>query len=115
MEAGLREDRRASRIHRVCLALVCLLGGLRVGFFAAAFPVFTNVDERAHVDVVVKYAEARRTRRENEHFSLATSRLIQRYASPEYSAREAPVRPILPRLVRSGGGVRTVIDEENEG
>src|SRR5438874_9504502 len=37
---------------------LCALAGIRVFIFAAAFPFFNNVDEQAHVDLVVKYAHA---------------------------------------------------------
>jgi len=40
----------------VWLTLLCLLGALRVGVFAAALPPFHPVDEAFHYDLVVKYA-----------------------------------------------------------
>ena len=63
--------------------LLCVLAGLRVFVFAAAFPFFNNVDEQAHFDFVYKYAHGRIPRK-LENFSTGSSRLIVLYGSPEY-------------------------------
>src|SRR2546430_15671587 len=42
--------------ERKVILLLCAIGALRVFIFSAAFPFFNNVDEQAHVDLVMKYA-----------------------------------------------------------
>jgi hypothetical protein len=41
------------------ILILCVLAGLRVFVFAAAFPFFNNVDEQAHFDLIYKYAHGR--------------------------------------------------------
>jgi len=65
------------------ILLLCVLAGLRIFVFAAAFPFFNNVDEQAHFDLVYKYAHGR-IPHTLEHFSPGSSRLIVLYGSPEY-------------------------------
>src|SRR6266850_1067186 len=42
--------------ERQVVAVLCLLGGLRVLVFSAAFPPFHSTDEPFHFDLIVKYA-----------------------------------------------------------
>ena len=42
--------------ERKLLAVLCAIAAARVFAFSAAFPFFNNVDEQAHVDLVMKYA-----------------------------------------------------------
>ncbi len=42
--------------ERKIVLLLCLLAAIHVFVFSAAFPFFNNVDEQAHVDLVVRYA-----------------------------------------------------------
>ena len=67
----------------VVILLLCVLAGLRVFAFAAAFPFFNNVDEGAHFDLVYKYAHGNIPKK-LENFSLESSRLMVLYGSPEY-------------------------------
>ena len=62
---------------------LCALAGIRVFIFAAAFPFFNNVDEQAHVDLVVKYAYAHWPRG-IENYSNESARYFTLYSSPEY-------------------------------
>jgi len=62
---------------------LCALAGIRVFVFAAAFPFFNNVDEQAHVDLVVKYAHAQWPRG-IENYSNESARYFTLYSSPEY-------------------------------
>jgi len=71
------------RHEGVLILLLCLLAGLRVFVFAAAFPFFNNVDEQAHFDLIYKYAHGRIPDK-LEHFSPGSSRVIVLYGSPEY-------------------------------
>ncbi len=72
--------RFASRHERKFIFLLCAVAAVRVLTFAAAFPFFNNVDEQAHVDLVMKYARGD-VPRDLGHFSsesayyLSTSQL----------------------------------------
>jgi hypothetical protein len=46
----------ASRERKIVL-LLCLLAAVHVFIFSAAFPFFNNVDEQAHIDLVVRYSQ----------------------------------------------------------
>ncbi len=43
----------------MAVGLLCLLAGIHVFVFSASFPFFNNVDEQAHLDLVVRYSQAR--------------------------------------------------------
>src|SRR2546423_4096615 len=60
-----------------------MLAALRVFVFAAAFPFFNNVDEQAHLDLVVKYAHGNPPRG-IEPFSAEASEFFAIYSTPEY-------------------------------
>src|SRR6266513_1160267 len=62
---------------------LCLLAAIRVFVFAAAFPFFNNVDEQAHVDLVVKYAQAKPPRG-IEPFASEAARYFAVYGTHEY-------------------------------
>lgn len=71
------------KYEEMVILLLCVLAGLRVFIFAAAFPFFNNMDEQAHFDLVYKYAHGRIPQK-IENFSTGSSRLIVLYGSPEY-------------------------------
>ena len=73
---------RASEI--ALIAAFCLAAALRVFIFSAAFPFFNNVDEQAHVDLVLKYARGYWPEQPIERFDPESARLIASYGSPEY-------------------------------
>ena len=56
---------------------------IRVFVFAAAFPFFNNVDEQAHVDLVVKYSHASPPRG-IESFASEAALYFTIYSTPEY-------------------------------
>src|SRR2546423_9713989 len=56
---------------------------IRVFVFAAAFPFFNNVDEQAHVDLVVKYSHAKPPRG-IEPFASEAALYFAVYSTPEY-------------------------------
>jgi hypothetical protein len=60
-----------------------LFAGVRVLVLSAAFPFFNNVDERRHVDLVIKYADGH-VPRSAELISPATLPYLSHYASPEF-------------------------------
>jgi branched-subunit amino acid transport protein len=60
-----------------------LFAAIRVLVLSAAFPFFNNVDERRHLDLVIKYAEGH-VPRGAELISPATLPYLSHYASPEF-------------------------------
>src|SRR2546430_4643267 len=62
---------------------LCAAAAIRVFAFAAAFPFFNNVDEHAHVDLVVKYSHAQPPRG-IEPFAPEAALYFAVYSSPEY-------------------------------
>src|SRR5437763_17165697 len=62
---------------------LCAIAALRVFVFAAAFPFFNNVDEQAHVDLVVKYSHGK-VPRAIEPFASESALYFAVYSSPEY-------------------------------
>jgi hypothetical protein len=62
---------------------LCLLAALRVFVFSAAFPFFNNVDEQAHVDLVVKYSHGK-VPRGIEPFASESALYFAVYSTPEY-------------------------------
>src|SRR5437667_9762382 len=62
---------------------LCLLVAIRVFVFAAAFPFFNNVDEQAHVDLVIKYAHTKLPR-SIEPFASDAAFCFAVYSTPEY-------------------------------
>jgi 4-amino-4-deoxy-L-arabinose transferase-like glycosyltransferase len=77
---------------------LCVLAALHVFVFAAAFPLFNNVDEPAHFDLVYKYADNSPPER-LEPFSLGALARIAVYSgnfylgSPADSAMGEPMPP----------------------
>lgn len=74
---------KSPRELRWIIAGLCALAAIRVFVFAAAFPFFNNVDEQAHVDLVVKYAHGAPPR-SVENFSPEAALYFAVYSSPEY-------------------------------
>ncbi|WP_317900074.1 DUF2142 domain-containing protein [Aurantibacillus circumpalustris] len=66
------------------ILVICLLGALRVFVFSAGFPFFNNVDEVAHLDVVVKYSHGE-TPHSFELMSKESARYYVRNGSCEFS------------------------------
>ena len=62
---------------------LCGLAAARVFIFSTAFPFFNNVDEQAHVDLVVKYAHAQPPR-SIEPFASEAALYFAVYSTPEY-------------------------------
>src|SRR5438067_11400373 len=92
---------------------LCLLAAIRVFVFAAAFPFFNNVDEQAHVDLVVKYAHAKLPR-SIEPFASDAALCFAVYSTPEYFVKPEqyggqypPPNWLLPREQ-----LQTILDDE---
>jgi Predicted membrane protein (DUF2142) len=73
----------ATRHERKLILLFCAIAALRVFTFSAAFPFFNNVDEQAHLDLVVKYARGD-VPRDLGHYSSESANSIALYGSPEF-------------------------------
>jgi len=74
-----------SRHQSIVVAGLCLIAACRLFLFNAAFPLFNNVDEEAHFDLVNKYSQGRVPRRPLEKFDKQSGEFIILYGSPEYN------------------------------
>ena len=73
----------AMRHERRLILLICAIAAVRVLLFSAAFPFFNNVDEQAHVDLVMKYGRGE-VPRDLGHYSSESVYYISLYGTPEY-------------------------------
>ena len=73
----------AMRHERKLILLFCAVAAVRVFTFSAAFPFFNNVDEQAHVDLVMKYARGQ-VPRDLGHYSSESAYYFALYGTPEY-------------------------------
>jgi hypothetical protein len=71
------------RHERRLILLFCAIAAGRVLIFSAAFPFFNNVDEQAHVDLVMKYARGQ-VPRDLGHYSSESASYFSLYGTPEY-------------------------------
>jgi len=69
--------------ERKLILLFCAIAALRILIFSAAFPFFHNVDEQAHVDLVMKYARGE-VPRDLGHYSSESAHYFSLYGTPEY-------------------------------
>jgi hypothetical protein len=69
--------------ERKLILFFCAIAALRVLIFSAAFPFFNNVDEQAHVDLVIKYARGD-VPRHLGNYSPESARYFSLYGTPEY-------------------------------
>jgi hypothetical protein len=76
-------SRFAVRHERKLILLLCAIAALRVFTFSAAFPFFNNVDEQAHLDLVMKYSRGD-VPRDLGHYSSESANSIALYGTPEY-------------------------------
>jgi Predicted membrane protein (DUF2142) len=71
--------------ERKWVLLLCLLAGVHVFVFSAAFPLFNNMDEIPHFDLVVKYSHGHLPRG-LEPMGEKSSLYTLTYNSPEYTS-----------------------------
>jgi hypothetical protein len=71
------------RHEQQLILLLCAIAAARVFMFSAAFPFFNNVDEQAHLDLVMKYARGD-VPRDLGHYSSESAYYISLYGTPEY-------------------------------
>jgi hypothetical protein len=76
LRSGMRHERKL-------ILLLCAIAALRVFIFSAAFPFFNNVDEQAHLDLVMKYARGE-VPHNLGHYSSESANYISLYGTPEY-------------------------------
>src|SRR5271154_595950 len=69
--------------ERKWVLLLCLLAAIHVFIYAAAFPLFNNVDEQAHFDLVVKYSHGH-IPRGLEPVSVESAQYIVAYGTLEF-------------------------------
>jgi tetratricopeptide (TPR) repeat protein len=69
------------------VAVLCMLGALRVFLGSAALPLFNNVDEQAHFDLVHKYASGTLPLRPHEYWDRETAELQTLHGSAEFLNR----------------------------
>ncbi len=75
-----------SKGERAFLVAICVVAALRVFFFNAAFPLFNNVDEQAHVDLVLKYSRGHVPTTGLENYSRESAEMFVLYGTSEYFA-----------------------------
>jgi len=75
--------RLTARNDRRLIALFAILGGIRVALLSAGLPFWNNVDEKAHADMVMRYAQFRIPDR-MERYSPESASLIVACDCNEY-------------------------------
>lgn len=75
---------RRTRWEGIAVALLCAIAGVRVFVFAAGFPFFNNMDEQAHLDLVLKFARGYWPNRPVESFDRDAAELFTRYGTLEF-------------------------------
>ncbi|MCJ7779051.1 MAG: DUF2142 domain-containing protein [Sedimentisphaerales bacterium] len=90
---------RAKSNRNIILSL-CIIAACRIFLFNAAFPLFNNVDEQAHFDLVYKYSNGHLPKAGGENFSRGAVELILLYGTPEYfsKAEQFPKGSVPPPL-----------------
>ncbi len=90
-KAGAASASAGSTIDRFLFAhggqialLLCIYAGLRVLIFAAAFPIFNNVDEQFHLDAIRMYARGQWPGKDLPHVDADSAKLIALYGTLEY-------------------------------
>src|SRR5438132_12787162 len=73
----------AMRHERKLILFFCAVAAVRVLIFSASFPFFNNVDEQAHVDLVMKYARGQ-VPRDLGHYSPESAYSFSLCGTPEY-------------------------------
>lgn len=74
---------KSSRAEDLIIVLLCVIAGVRVFVFSAAFPFFSNIDEDLHFDLIAQYSAAR-IPRNFDRLNQQTLNWIVPYASPEF-------------------------------
>lgn len=83
--------------YRRFILLLCLMAAVRVFTYTSAFPFFTNMDEWAHFDMVIKYSRGH-IPRSIETVSGESAKYIVTYNSPEYSLSTDSISKMPPLI-----------------
>ena len=95
----MRGPRDPEALAALALAAIA---GLRVLFFALAFPFFSNVDEHRHVDMALKYERGYVPGRGDDAYEAQTLRLVGILGSPEYHRDPLRTDPVPPPVWHAG-------------
>jgi hypothetical protein len=87
----MRGNKSRTTSERRWIWILAALAAIRVFVFAAAFPFFNNVDEQAHVDLVLKYSHGQ-SPRGMEPISAESAYYFGLYGSPEYLGKPEQFR-----------------------
>lgn len=79
-------DHAPARREMLFVLAVALLALVRVALLCLAVPLFTNLDEEAHLDTVHKYARGYGPRAPRELFDERVADWVAMYGSPEFTA-----------------------------
>lgn len=71
------------RVEYLFVIILCIVASIRIFLFSAGFPVFTNVDEHAHFDLICKYSKGK-IPTGLWKYDHDANRMILLYGSPEY-------------------------------
>jgi uncharacterized membrane protein len=84
MSVCVNANSLSTRCTRWYIAALCLLGAIRVFVGAAGLPLFNDVDEQAHFDLVYRLARASWPNHAEENWSEETARVQAFYGSWEF-------------------------------
>ncbi len=73
-----------SKHERVIILILCILGACRIFLFSAAFPLYNNVDEPEHFDLVYKYSRGFLPQKGGHKYSPEVAEFIEMYDTYEY-------------------------------
>ena len=74
------------------VAAACCIALVRILLFAAAFPLFNNIDEQDHFEMVYRYAHGFAPEKTLPQTDPEMARLFTLYGSPEYFASVAQIQ-----------------------
>lgn len=72
-----------SLTKKIVLALI-VIAAIRIFILNAAFPLFNNMDEDSHYDLVVRYAQGKIPKKGDIYFCRESTENIMLYRTPEY-------------------------------
>src|SRR4030042_1382158 len=91
----------------ILVIVICIVAACRIFIFNAAFPLFNNVDEEYHFDLVYKYSNGQLPQVEVENFGRETAELILLCGTYEYlSKAEQSPKDTVPYLLRAYPNIR---------
>src|SRR5579864_8791709 len=92
------------RYEFVIVTVLSILAAVRIFVFCAAFPVFSQVDEDMHFDLVLRYARGQ-VPRSFDPLAPETLNWVVPYASPEFlqDPQQLPKQKFPPPLWKQSG------------